>query len=107
MMMVPSQTTGGACGNPRCLGNYDFESIARFARMRFIEGYDTVALLKQARSDREREEIALVCLLDVEDDIIRVLRLDCRHAGQCQATDCRERLREIIGRGLAASGAGK
>lgn len=91
-----------ACGNPRCLGNYDFEQIAHFARKRFVEGRDTVALLKEAKSTREREEIALVCLLDVEDDAIKDLQLKCRHADKCQAIDCRDRLKELIELDLAA-----
>ena len=53
------------CQNPRCLGNYDFDQIAYFAKKRFVEGFNTVALLEQAGSEREKEEIALVCLLDV------------------------------------------
>ncbi len=90
------------CYNPGCLGNYDFDQIAFFARKRFIEGHNTVALLEQARSEREKEEIALVCLLDVADDDIRELRLSCRHAGQCRVMDCRDRLKELIREDLAA-----
>ena len=93
-----------ACSNPRCLGNYDFEHIASFARKRFIEGCDTVALLAQATTEREREEIALVCMLSVQDDLVHDLRLDCRHAGRCKATDCRERLKKLIEQDIAARG---
>lgn len=84
------------CQNPRCLGNYDFDQIAYFAKKRFIEGINTVALLEQARSDREKEEIALVCLLDVEDDEIRDLQLCCTHSHACEVIDCRDKLKEII-----------
>lgn len=90
-----------ACRNPRCPGNYDFERIANFARKRFVEGHDTVAMLKEAKSMREREEIALVCLLDVEDDVFKDLQLKCRHADKCRAIDCRDRLKELIERDLA------
>jgi len=89
------------CHNPRCLGNYDFDRIAFFARKRFIEGYDTVNLLEHAESEREQEEIALVCLLDVEDDKIRDLQLSCKHADHCKVTDCRDRLKEMIEKELA------
>ena len=92
-----------ACYNAGCLGNYDFEQIAFFARKRFIEGYNTVALLEQAKSEREKEEIALVCLLDVEDDQIRDLRLSCRHAVQCKVMDCRDRLKKMIEEDSATS----
>jgi len=99
-MMTVADTTR-TCINPRCLGNYDFEHIAHYARKRFVEGLDTVALLQQARSQREKEEIALVCLLDVEEGIIKDLQLSCRHADACEVTDCRDRLRDLIKRDLA------
>ena len=84
------------CRNPDCLGHYDFEKIAHYARRRFVEGCPTVTLLAQAESEREREEIALVSLLDVEDDQIRGLELDCRHARHCKVLDCRDRLKALL-----------
>jgi len=94
-------TNTGTCQNPRCLGNYDFDNIARYARMRFIEGFDTITLLAQAQTRREKEEIALVGMLDVEDGIVRDMRLECVHAGHCKATECRDRLKLLIERDLA------
>ena len=90
-----------ACYNPDCLGNYDFDKIAYFAKKRFIEGCSTLALMAQANSEREKEEIALVSLLDVEDDIIVGLRLTCRHAEKCVVTDCRQKLKKLIEAELA------
>jgi len=84
------------CHNPGCLGNYDFDKIALFARKRFVEGCNTVELLQQAKSEREKEEIALVCLLDVEDHLVTDLKLSCRYDGQCKVTSCRELLRRMI-----------
>jgi len=84
------------CRNPDCLGQYDFDSIANFAKKRFVDGCDTVTLLEQAESEREKEEIALVSLLDVEDDQIRDLKLSCVHGGQCKVLDCRDRLKKLI-----------
>lgn len=89
------------CRNPGCLGNYDFDHIAFFAKKRFVDGYDTVALLEQARSQREKEEIALVCLLDVEDDQIKDLHLSCRYKDQCEVTTCRDKLKKLIEQELA------
>ena len=89
------------CRNPGCLGNYDFDQIAFYAKKRFVEGYDTVSLLEQAKSEREREEIALVCLLDVADEQIRDLKLSCRYANTCKVTTCREKLKKMIEQELA------
>ena len=85
-----------ACKNPQCMGNYNFEHIAFFAKKRFIEGCNTVELIEAAKSEREKEEIALVSLLDVEDEEILDLKLCCKYAGKCKATDCRDRLKKMI-----------
>lgn len=90
-----------ACHNPGCLGNYDFDQITFFARKRFIEGCQTVTLLEQAGSQREKEEIALVCMLDVEDDQVRDLQLSCRHDEHCKVTSCRSKLKKMIAAELA------
>jgi len=90
------------CYNPGCLGNYDFDHIALFARKRFIEGNDTMTLMEQAQTEREKEEIALVCMLDIEDDLIRDLNLSCKYSDTCKLTNCREKLRNLINQELAA-----
>ncbi|HHH44084.1 MAG TPA: hypothetical protein ENK49_08100 [Gammaproteobacteria bacterium] len=84
------------CRHPDCLGHYDFDSIAHYAKQRFVEGRSTVSLLAEAGSEREKEEIALVSLLDVEDEQIRDLELHCRYSSQCKVLDCRDRLRKLI-----------
>jgi len=90
------------CHNPGCLGNYDFDHIAYFARKRFVEGFNTITLMEQASTEREKEEIALVSLLDVEDDKIKDLKLSCRHSTTCPVTNCRAMLRKIINEELLA-----
>ena len=84
------------CQNPDCLGNYNFDNIAYYAKKRFVDGCDTVAMMEQAESEREKEEIALVSLLDVEDDQIRDPKLSCKHDRQCKVLDCRDRLKKMI-----------
>ena len=90
-----------SCQNPGCMGNYDFTHIAFYARKRYVEGVSTIVLLGSARTEREKEEIALVSLLDVEDEAIRDLQLSCECAGQCRAIDCRHRLKMLIAQELA------
>lgn len=84
------------CYNPGCLGNYDFDNIAAFARKRFIEGFETIELMEKARSEREKEEIALVAMLDLSDNIITDLKLDCNHGNVCEITNCRNLLKQMI-----------
>ena len=82
--------------NPGCLGEYDFDRIAEYARKKFIDGVSTITLMSHAQSEREREEIALVCSLDIEDAQVKDLKLQCRHANHCKITNCRTLLRELI-----------
>ena len=85
-----------SCQNPGCLGNYDFNHIVFFAKKRFVEGCNTIDLLVAAKTEREKEEIALVCLLHLEDEAIRDLQLSCNYAEQCKTIDCRDRLKIMI-----------
>jgi len=85
-----------SCQNPRCMGNYNFDHIVFFAKKRFVEGCNTMELLDAAKTEREKEEIALVCLLHLEDDAILDLKLSCKYAGQCQAIHCRDKLKKMI-----------
>jgi hypothetical protein len=89
--------------NPGCFGHYNFDHIAHFAKLRFIDGYNTISLVQQARSDTEREEAALVCMLDVEDDLVLNVVLDCRYASDCKVTNCRDKLRKLIEAELKSS----
>ncbi len=84
------------CPNPRCMGNYNFDRIAFFAKKRFIEGYNTIELLEAAKSEQEKEEIALVSFLDIENGEFRDLQLCCKYAEQCKAIDCRDRLKKML-----------
>lgn len=61
-----------------------------------MEGCSTINLLQQVDTDIEREEVALVCMLDIEDDVVTGIELNCRHSRRCQVQDCRDRLRYLI-----------
>ncbi|MDH5516879.1 MAG: hypothetical protein OEY36_03540 [Gammaproteobacteria bacterium] len=82
--------------NPDCMGNYDFDNIADFAKKRFIDGYSTIELLLQAKTVREKEEIALVAMMDLDDATVEKLELSCQYAKQCQVTNCRTVIKQII-----------
>lgn len=90
-----------------CMGNYNFDRIAYFTKKRFIDGRDTIALLAEllaaAITEREKEEIALVSSLELEDGKIKTLQVRCRFAGQCktdagqcETSDCIKKLKKMI-----------
>ncbi len=85
-----------ACYVPGCLGNYNFDNIALIARKRFIDGCNTIDLMRNAKTHREKEEIALVAMLDLNDGTVTDLKLDCNHAGTCKVTNCRILLKKMI-----------
>jgi len=82
--------------NPDCLGKYDFDNIALYARKRFFEGYSTIELLQQATTIREKEEIALVAMMDIDDSTVSNLQLTCQYAEKCQVTSCRKVIKQMI-----------
>ena len=82
--------------SPGCFGGYDFDRITHFAIKRFVEGNNTIHLLKQAQSKTEREEIALVCMLDIDDKVVMDVNLDCKYADDCKVTNCRDKLRNLL-----------
>jgi hypothetical protein len=88
------------CHNRGCLGNYDFDHIALSAQRRFVEGCNTLDLLKHANADREKEEITLVASMEIEDEQIQDLQVLCRFSEDCKVTFCRERLKMSIQDGL-------
>lgn len=85
--------------NSECIGNYNFDRIAYFAKRRFIYGYDTIALLAEliatAKTQREKEEIALVSSLTLDDGKIKDLRIRCRYDDQCRTSDCTKKLKKL------------
>jgi len=85
---------------PGCIGNYNFAIIALFARIRFIEGCNTIDLMRNARTHREKEEFALVVMLDLNDKTVTDLKLDCKHASTCKITICRNLLIKMINESL-------
>ena len=56
--------------------------------------------MRNARTHREKEEIALVAMLDLNDKTVTDLNLDCKHAGTCKVTKCRNLLKKMIKEGL-------
>jgi len=82
--------------NPDCLGHYDFDNIADYAYKKFVEGYSTIELLQKATTRREKEEIALVASMDLDDETVSSLKLSCQHAEQCKVTNCRKVIKQLI-----------
>ena len=84
------------CQCPGCIKQYDFDHIAFYARKRYVEGISTIVLLCGAKTDSEKTLIALVSLLDLDDDKISELKPYCGRQCQRLMFDLRERLKLMI-----------
>ena len=85
-----------ACRIPKCMGSYDFDQIAFYAKKRFIDDCSTMDLMQAAVTENEKEEIALVSMLHIANDQMAELELTCKYANKCKVMECRERLRNMI-----------
>jgi hypothetical protein len=78
-----------------CFCEIAARDLMRWARLKFIEGASTMALLRLAANPREREAIGIVALLDVpDDDIVRLLGPVA--PSRCSVLTCRDHLREWL-----------
>ena len=84
------------CHTPGCVGGYDFDHIAMYARKKFVDGCNTITLLEQAKTTREKEEIALVAMLDIDDNEVKDIEICCDHKEKCKITTCRAIIKELI-----------
>ncbi len=90
------------CHNRGCVGHYDFDKIAYFARKRFVDGYSTMDLMQRAKSEKEKQEIALVAMMDLDHEIVKDLSLNCVYSDECKLTNCRELLKQLIEEDIAS-----
>jgi len=79
-----------------CLGRYDFDKIIDSAYKRFVEGMPLAALIRNARSAREKEEVTLITNVDVTPILIRHIRISCKHCDQCTSRNCDSILQRLL-----------
>lgn len=79
-----------------CYCQIPMKKLLELVRMRFVENIQTEELMKQMKTEKEREYLATVALLDVsEKDLIHMVEAEkpdqLRHF-----LDCRVHAREIL-----------
>ncbi|MFW2371651.1 MAG: hypothetical protein ACN4GM_00905 [Gammaproteobacteria bacterium] len=85
-----------------CLHDLDFEHLAYYAHQHYIEGVQTIELMEKANSEKEKEEIALVALLDVQTNVSIELSHHQPHENVGHLTDLKRVLQQYIqGEGLS------
>lgn len=73
-----------------CYCRIPFKKLAELVRLRFVDGVQTEELMKRMRSEKEREYLATIALLDVsEKDLIHMVEAEkpdeLRHFLDCRA----------------------
>ena len=82
--------------NSECIGNYDFDNIARYAYRHFIEGLSLIEIFQKTKSARQRQEASLVSFMDYRDNKIKNLELTCQYKEQCKTTNCQQIIKARI-----------
>ena len=86
-----------------CLGYYDFDQVVVFAKQKFIDGYSTIDLLKNAKTQKERDEVTLIAFFDLDVDCVTELSLHCRFAEVCTVKNCWQTFKGMIEKTIGKS----
>ena len=89
--MVKSNKNGVQCS----LCSIPIDEIGFWAEKRFIDKIPTVELLKQAQTDREKEIVTVVGMLDVDDATLDVM-FNTAKESDCNIFACRARLKKWL-----------
>ncbi len=82
--------------SPRsCFCHIPPRDLRRWARKRFVEGRDTVELLRMASRPRDRAAVCVVAMLDLPDDEV-VRLLGPRTQPGCEILTCRDHVRKWL-----------
>ena len=83
-----------------CFCEYDIDELIHVGHKRYVENIPTVELMKNALSEKEKDEICVISMLDVDDDKLEKLRGDRVVDQKCNVISCRRLLRKQIKRKL-------
>lgn len=79
-----------------CFCHYDVRDLLVLAKEKFHNKRKTVDMMHEARSDEERNRVAILALLDLDDEqVLRVLA-DRIEGPNCDILSCRDMLRKQI-----------
>jgi hypothetical protein len=84
------------CQCPGCMKHVDFDAVAFYAERKCVDGVSTISLLARARNDRERAEIALAALIDLDDETFFALDIVCNKQCRQKLKALRERMKTLL-----------
>lgn len=82
--------------NTKCpLCSIPFDELTKWAEKRYIDNIPTVELLKQAKSEHEKEIITIVGMLDVDDSVLEEI-ISKSSINDCNVYSCRYKLKRWL-----------
>ncbi len=65
-----------------CFAKYDIRELLPIVRKKFVDGFSTVELLKEAQNDEEKDKVAIVALLDLNDGTVMRMLSDNKNGNE-------------------------
>ncbi len=80
----------------RCFCKYDADELKEVAYKKIIQKVPTLELLGSAKSQREKELISVVAMLDLDDNVAEIMIREKMSAESCDVLGCREGLKQRL-----------
>jgi len=78
-------------------GKYDIRELLRIVKKKFVNGFSTIELLKEAQNDEEKNKVAIVALLDLDDETVMKMLSDNKNGDKdFEILSCRNLLKEML-----------
>ena len=78
-------------------GKYDIRELLRIVKKKFVNGFSTIELLKEAQNDEEKNKVAIVALLDLDDETVMKMLSDNKKGDKdFEILSCRNRLKKTL-----------
>ena len=81
-----------------CFGKYYILEFLPIVQKKFVDGFSTVELLKEAQNDEEKDKVAIVALLDLDDGTVMHMLSDKKNGNEdFDILSCRNWLKKMLG----------
>lgn len=91
----------------KCFCKYDADELRDIGYKKFVQKIPTVELLKKAGTDRERELVSVVAMLDLGGEVAEIMIREKRSAVSCDVPNCRDTLKRKLFKLLRIEAGGK
>jgi hypothetical protein len=79
-----------------CFCRYDVRDLVDLAREKLVRHVKTVDLMREAHTDAQRSRVAIVSLLDLDDQQVLASLNDKTEGPNCHILSCRDMLRKQL-----------